>query len=397
MHYKELILGCLEENMQSIIEEYSRNYSHWRNWSQKGKKIVVFGAKQMGELCIRYLENMDILVDLVCDNDSASYGEMMISAERNIKVVSVEDAMIELGEREILCFLCTGTEHHKAILEQLEKYNISEIVAKWHFDFYLEIMQSICCKKDSLMDKVGELLGFYDDEESLKIIWAHIAMLFRFESMPEKLRDIKMENLCVRPQYWLENGKYLKEMEQGVIVDCGAFIGDTVGDLVNIVKYSDFEQYDCYEMARPVYEQLNKNLEKMPANVRKKINTYNVGVGEEDTVLKFRYNEKGGSAVFQGGDMDAKIIELDNTYSDKNVAFIKMDIEGSEQRALCGARNIISECHPMCAICVYHSIAAFWEIPRILKKYVPEYSLMLRHHTTYWDDTVCYAKIGEWI
>ena len=58
-----------------------------------------------------------------------------------------------------------------------------------------------------------------------------------------------------------------------------------------------------------------------------------------------------------------------------------MDIEGAEQKALSGAKNIIMRDKPQLAICVYHKPNDIWEIPFMLKDWVPEYQLYLRHHS----------------
>ncbi len=393
MDYKKIILEYLQNNKTAMVRERKESYARWRAWSaSREKAIIVFGAKEMCEICIRYLERMEIRVDLICDNDKNCYGKLVTDNGRSIEIVSVEEAMSRY--KEILCFVAAGAHHHEAISRQLEPYHITELILKWHLDFYLETVMHICYYKIPLCDKVKELLDFYEDEESLKIIWAHIAMLFPVENVPEELAAIKMESLCVKPQYFLEDGRYLQG--EGIMIDCGAYIGDTLDDFLHKTKYNDFEQYDCYEMTPPTYEQLKQNLDCLPAEVRNKIHPYNVGVGETDADLRYRFNAIGGSTIMPNGETSAKIIKLDSAYKDKKVTFIKMDIEGSEQAALRGAQAVITACHPLCAICVYHSVSAFWEIPRILKQYVPEYKLILRHHTTYWDDTVCYAKTGEW-
>lgn len=396
MDLKKTIYDCLKSNLPAIQKEREENLSNWRKQSNHPrKKIVLFGASAMGEICIRHLEHLGINVDVICDNNSSRFGEFMTDTGRTVKILSVEEALSDIGEK--LCFVATGAQHFPSISAQLQKYEWTEPVLKWHLDFYLETMIMICTQSVSFMERVEELLNFYQDEESLKILWGHFAMLFQLLNVPDALKSISLKNLCIRPQYFLGGGKYMAKQE--IMVDCGAYIGDTLEDLIYNVKYYDFRQYDCYEMLPVNYQELRKTVDRLPDELQKRIRTYNVGVGEDSATVNVSSGNgecKVDSRISRNGDMAARIRKLDDIYADGHVSFIKMDIEGSEQAALRGGKNTISKCRPMCAVCVYHSLSAFWEVPRLLKEYVPEYALILRHHTTDWDDTVCYAKIGEW-
>lgn len=71
--------------------------------------------------------------------------------------------------------------------------------------------------------------------------------------------------------------------------------------------------------------------------------------------------------------------------------FIKMDIEGAEMEALYGSKKIIKEYRPKLAICVYHRPNDIVDIPIFLKKLVPDYTFLLRHHSAVNNETVLYA------
>ena len=77
------------------------------------------------------------------------------------------------------------------------------------------------------------------------------------------------------------------------------------------------------------------------------------------------------------------------------MTFIKMDIEGSELEALKGASTTISANKPKLAICVYHKIEDFWEIPIYINKLAPEYKFYVGHHTVSLTcpETVLYATL----
>lgn len=391
MDFQKMIHDCLNDNWERIQKELREHLERWKNRCKGGGKSIMFGASEMCRVCISHLEKLGIKIDIICDNDSKKHGEFITDSGKQIRIVSVAEAMAD--ESEKLCFVAVGAQHFEAISSQLKQYRITETVMKWRLDFYLMTVVMVCAEAEHFIENIEELLGFYEDEESFKIIWAHLAMLFDLENVPETLKEISMEKLCTYPQYFLEDGRYLGK--QGIMVDCGAYTGDTLEGLASKIKYDEFQQYDCYEMMPSNYAELKKTVDKLPLKVQNKIRTYNVGVGEEEISCKAVFDGT-GSHIQHNGDVEIKIVRLDDIYADTNVTFLKMDVEGSEQAAIRGGRNMISRCRPMCAICIYHWIEAFWEVPRLLKECVPEYKMILRHHSDHWDETVCYAKTGEW-
>ena len=65
------------------------------------------------------------------------------------------------------------------------------------------------------------------------------------------------------------------------------------------------------------------------------------------------------------------------------VTFIKMDLEGFEQRALKGAARLIRECRPRMAITAYHYSDDLLDLWRLFGELAPDYELRLRHHSNY--------------
>lgn len=75
------------------------------------------------------------------------------------------------------------------------------------------------------------------------------------------------------------------------------------------------------------------------------------------------------------------------------VNFIKMDIEGAELTALRGARQTIERFKPTLAICVYHKLIDFYEIPQFLDELDLGYRFYLQHSTVHGDETVLFASV----
>lgn len=77
----------------------------------------------------------------------------------------------------------------------------------------------------------------------------------------------------------------------------------------------------------------------------------------------------------------------------KSVDFIKMDIEGSELSALKGAKATILKHQPILAICVYHNLKDFYEIPKFISELKIGYQFYLQHSTVHGDETVLFAYV----
>lgn len=84
-------------------------------------------------------------------------------------------------------------------------------------------------------------------------------------------------------------------------------------------------------------------------------------------------------------------VAIDDFVKEREITYIKMDIEGAEAEALRGAARVITEQKPRLAISIYHKEKDIWEIPALLLNYCPEYQFYLRHYSFSWYDTVLYA------
>ena len=108
-----------------------------------------------------------------------------------------------------------------------------------------------------------------------------------------------------------------------------------------------------------------------------------------DSMSSFLDSGYGDNVV--GETVEVEVAAMDDILFDKAVTFIKMDVEGSEYNALCGARRIIEKNKPKLAICVYHKPEDIWEIPEIILDMNPDYRLYLRHYSCGETETVLYA------
>lgn len=127
-------------------------------------------------------------------------------------------------------------------------------------------------------------------------------------------------------------------------------------------------------------------------NMDKNILAYNAGLWEETAEISFSSNKGGSSTVEEKGEDSIQVYKFDEIkLPDDKVTFIKMDIEGSELKALKGMEKTIKRCKPKLAICIYHKIEDLWQLPLYINQLVPEYKLYIRNYTTYLDEIVLYA------
>ncbi|MDU9041539.1 FkbM family methyltransferase [Pseudomonas corrugata] len=82
-------------------------------------------------------------------------------------------------------------------------------------------------------------------------------------------------------------------------------------------------------------------------------------------------------------------IPLDDTVSG-DVTLIKLDIEGNEQGALRGARQVIQRVRPKLCVCAYHRGDDLWKLIDTVLSIRGDYKVGVRHYSDIVDDTTLY-------
>lgn len=207
---------------------------------------------------------------------------------------------------------------------------------------------------------------------------AHISKDFR------SLHDWK-----TTPAYF--GKKLLRFNDEEVVLDCGAYNGDTLLEFNTIVQ-GKFNSYYAFEPDPVNFENLKENLLSNFSS-DKRIYLYSYGVSEYDMSMSFSSTAGGlGSNIDEKGNIQVQVKSLDSMNFPTAVTFIKMDIEGAELSALKGAANLIRKHKPKLAICVYHRKTDLISIPQYLKELVPEYNINLGYHSNAYSDLILYAS-----
>ena len=161
-----------------------------------------------------------------------------------------------------------------------------------------------------------------------------------------------------------------------VLVDAGAFIGDSIIEYVKAYG-TNYKKIYAYEICEDSYEFLCNNTKVLHDIIRKF-----KGIGKEQGKLFLEQNNNSSAnRLSQDGNIqqEVEVVSLDEDIEDV-VTFIKMDIEGAEQDALLGCQNIIRTQHPKLAICIYHGYEDIWKIPYLIDSIYSDYEFYLRYY-----------------
>lgn len=174
--------------------------------------------------------------------------------------------------------------------------------------------------------------------------------------------------------------------EGEVMVELGSNNGETLLDF--IARCPKFGRAYCFEADAACVRQLRQLTEEYGERVR----IIDKIAWNEHAWVGFQCEDCSGGSHVDRTSNAAKIeaVAVDDVIPE-DITYMKMDIEGSELRALHGAKAQIIRNKPVLAVSVYHKNEDIVEIPRYIRSLRPDYRLYLRHHG--WDDsdTVLYA------
>jgi FkbM family methyltransferase len=181
------------------------------------------------------------------------------------------------------------------------------------------------------------------------------------------------------------------------VVDAGACFGDTALAFAATVG-RDGRVY--------AFEPIGKHLDIIRHNVAQNpqftdvIRVFPFGLGNvsqgDSAPLQANFLSPGFSMNAISDSAKLPVETLDNLIRKgaiERVDFIKMDVEGFELKALCGAQETLRRFRPRLAISVYHRPQDMFEVPALLDSLGLGYKFYLDHYTIHGEETVLYATV----
>ena len=362
--------------METTSKEYPGYKDYLMEQKERNLELYLFGFGGFGQAAADSLLDHNVDITYFVDNDEKKLGKQY----RGIECISFQHFL----EKKDKVFLIVAVGNPLSIIEQLDRYEIKNYNVmispyKLVFDDTLKNMEL-----SDVSLKLKTVASLLEDSRSLNVLQNIIESWYKVSYNKELFLEIYEGN-----QYFCKD--IISLDENSVFVDCGAFIGDSLESFLVNVSDSNFSKAFLFELNDFTCEEVQSNIKQWCSpDVQRKIKVINKGVSDEN--VEFFYSPSGSSSSVRGGGISkAKIVRLDDELANERVSLVKMDIEGSEAAAIKGCEKLIKKYKPALAICVYHKVTDLWELPLLIKSFVPEYKLYLRHHSKTQIETVLYA------
>ena len=154
------------------------------------------------------------------------------------------------------------------------------------------------------------------------------------------------------------------------IIDLGAYDGDTIAEFLKQTN-NQYSYITALEPDEKNFKKLLKNTEELFD-----ITCLNMGAWDKKDTLIFS-GKAGRNSKLSAEGKSAHVIDVDSL--ELAPTFIKMDIEGAELKALCGAEKTIKKYLPKLYICAYHRNEDLFSLPLKIWELSPDYKIYFRH------------------
>jgi|GEM_PF-401194 len=214
--------------------------------------------------------------------------------------------------------------------------------------------------------------------------------------------ELYLVPMAVTARFILKNYEYINKnvlikAESGdFVIDAGGWIGDSALYFAHEVGANG--KVFSFEFVPESLEIMRKNFELNPS-LKDRIEIVNNPLWDESQMALSFENNGPGTKVLHNARVKVSDIILTisiDDYVDRNsinrIDFIKMDIEGSELKALKGAEKTIRKYRPKLAISLYHNLSDFVTIPEFLQSLQLDYEFFLGHYTIHTEETVLFGQ-----
>jgi len=353
---------------------------------QEDRRLYIYGSGIAGQMIFHALQSYGITADGFCVDEQYCKPGMFCCGKAVISAEVVEQ-MAQAGSR-LIVFVAFAVDHTR-------RWKVSEYLKVIDGDFTSQ-GASLALMEDGKIDRafvdahteaLNELYHMLGDEKSRQCMNAFLEQ--KISGSLEYLAGLHEGN-----QYYVKDLVRLDHVS--CMIDCGAYDGDSFRAFCQNYKQETGKDYSGTAF---LLEPDSVNFQKLSGEYsgQENIVLMNMGAWDCQETLSFAEGNT-TSSISKGGAISIKVDTIDHIVNQKErgrVDFIKMDIEGSELRALKGAEAVIKKDHPVLAVCVYHKKEDLLTIPQYIRQLYGGYRLYLRAHSRYCLELVLYALPDE--
>ena len=333
--------------------EFIKEANVWDTLSQSEKPLVLYGMGLGAEKIMAELAQRNMRADDIFASDEFVRGHSF----KGYKVLKYSEVCEKYDDfNVVLCF----ASHIDEVIERIAAINSEHTV------FAPDVpvaggglfTREYIAENEAKFNKAYSLLS---DEES-KNTYRDI-LNFKVSGKIEYL----LSSFCDKDKVYIDILK-LKNDEE--IIDLGAYDGDTIREFTKATN-GKYRHITALEPDSKSYKKLIKNTDGMP-----NITALNMGAWSKKDTLIFSADAGRNSKLSSEG-TSIEVTDVDSL----NLAptFIKMDIEGSEMRALEGAEKTIKTYTPKLYVCAYHRNEDLFALPLKIHELNDSYKIYFRH------------------
>jgi FkbM family methyltransferase len=329
-------------------------------------RVLMFGAGNASREMARYLRDQGKTIAAYLDNDPARAGSQHDGAE-----VLPPDAVHQRELRELPIVVSTEAQAEVGT-QLLETLGVPRTRVFSQVSYILRGHYRTSLLREHRTD-LEWLLGRVADDESRAYLDGLIRV--RWTMDPSHSR----RNAHVRGQYLYDHPDTAPDPGD-VIVDCGAYTGDTARDFLERLRGdASIHALEPFPPNFAMVETLAKTFPpgtivpwKVAAGAAKATATL-VAPGEEPSMYP-RIGTAGAAGIA------VAVERLDDLFAFTRVDYLKMDIEGAETDAIRGGAALIARDRPTMVIASYHRPDDLWAIPRLVESIEPRFRLYAGHN-----------------
>lgn len=348
--------------------------------------FVLFGASHLGRKTQAVLKGMGHVPSAFIDNNPASWGSYIDS----VPVMSPAQLAEQYagGLPSVICTIWSGhiSDRMSDRLMPLRKLGFERIALfghlAWRYPQHFLPHYSLDLPERAIAeaDDIRRAFALIDDQTSLELFVDHVEwrLTLNHDLLPP-----------ASPRAIYFDAHFCTEYADEVLYDIGAFNGDSVVEYLKGGR--GFKEIHSFEPSPANFAALQDGLRGLDASHGGKLFAHHLALGDSNGEILIEESNGAASRVGRGSQQVQMTTIDDLATRIAPASFIKIDIEGFEPQCLAGGRKLITERHPVIAVCVYHEQNHLWSVLLQLHEYFPNYRYELCPHLAEGWDLVLYA------